>query len=745
MTTTERRIRIPLPAPFRELLKPHRTKVFYGGRGGGKSWAFARALLILAMQSKKRIICAREFQNSIRESVHALLEEQIRTLGLEDFFVVQERAILGPHGSEFVFMGLKQNIHSAKSFEGADILWIEEGQTTSKESLDIIIPTIRKEGSEIWISLNLETEEDPVKTRFIDAPDPDVYVRKVNHDENRYMSSTLEAERLRTLRKIETAKSEKERAQAQADYDHVWLGFPKRLTDAMVLKRWEIREFAIPSNVRWYYGADWGFANDPTALVRCFLDGRNLCISDEAYGYKVELDETAKLFDTVPDSRRWPIIADSARPETISHMCRQGFRVFPAEKWPGSVEDGIAHLNSYERILIHPRCPNFADEARKYSYKVDRMTGAVLPVLVDKFNHLIDACILEGQLIHCADGLRPIESMDVGDLVLTRKGYKPVDQKVLVSNDSEVWELVTASGKKLLATGDHRVFVNAKGFTRIDALEPGDELLTIQSPEEGWERDSTQKRSNGTDMFIDAIRKALDQRIDGILRGLPGREARSISTGRFGSFISVLSHRIITFITKISIPQTTPSKILNAFHASNIFPPTSTPLRPSRSEGRTSTESGPSQRHGTHLPKDSKNTGRLAGWFTKILSLRPSHARHAQKSFFLVRSGKEIAFAPTLASLPGGERAVSITNREPVCNVQKHSQPINIQTQRLVADHVLCVRVTHIRGKVYDIAVRDSPEFFASGILVHNCRYALGSEIKRRAGAVAIPSGLMGR
>lgn len=391
MTETKRVVKIPLPEPFKELLKPHRYKVFYGGRGGAKSWSFARGLLIKAIEKRRRIICAREYQVSIRESVHALLDEQIRILDLGDFFQVQERAINGSNGSEFLFMGLKQNIHSAKSFEGADILWIEEGQTTSKESLDIIIPTIRKEGSEIWISLNLETEEDPVKTRFIDVLDPDVYVRKVNYDENRYMSSTLEAERIRDLRKVETAKSEKERAQAQADYDHVWLGFPKRLTDAMVLKRWEIREFAIPSNVRWYYGADWGFASDPTALVRCFIDGRNLFISDEAYGYKVELDETPKLFDTVPDSRKWPIIADSARPETISHMCRQGFRVFPAEKWPGSVEDGIAHLNSYERILIHPRCPNFADEARKYSYKVDRMTGAVLPVLVDKYNHLVDS------------------------------------------------------------------------------------------------------------------------------------------------------------------------------------------------------------------------------------------------------------------------------------------------------------------------------------------------------------------
>ena len=173
----ETHIWIPIPAPFLEVLSPHRYKVFHGGRGGGKSWAVARGLLIKALESRKRIICAREFMNSIRESVHALLDEQIRLLELDDYFEVQERAIKARNGSEFVFMGLKQNIHSAKSFEGADRLWIEEGQTTSKESLDIIIPTIRKEGSEIWISANLETDEDPIKTRFIDNPDPDVYVR----------------------------------------------------------------------------------------------------------------------------------------------------------------------------------------------------------------------------------------------------------------------------------------------------------------------------------------------------------------------------------------------------------------------------------------------------------------------------------------------------------------------------------------------------------------------------------------
>ena len=388
----ENRISIPIPKPYKELLKPYRYKIFYGGRGAGKSWAVARALLIRAIESRKRIICAREFQISIRESVHALLESQIRMLSLDGFFEVQERTIRSHNGSEFLFMGLKQNIHSAKSFEGADILWIEEGQTTSKESLDIIVPTIRNEGSEIWITLNLETDEDPVKTRFIDNPDPSVYVRKVNCDENRYMSATLEMERLRALALVDSATSDDGRLQAQADYDHVWLGFPKRRTGAMVLKRWVIQPFETPPGVRLLFGADWGFANDPTALVRGFIQGEDLYVDHEAFGSNVELDDTPALFDSVPGSRQWPIKADSSRPETISHMVRRGFRVSAADKWHGSVEDGIAHLNGFKRIVIHPRCRRFADEARLYSYKVDRMTGDILPIIVDANNHGIDAC-----------------------------------------------------------------------------------------------------------------------------------------------------------------------------------------------------------------------------------------------------------------------------------------------------------------------------------------------------------------
>jgi len=345
----------------------------------------------MAMQSRKRIICAREFQNSIRESVHALLDEQIRMLSLGDLFTVQERTILGPHGSEFVFMGLKTNIHSAKSFEGADIIWIEEGQTTSKESLDIILPTIRKEGSEIWITLNLNEESDPVNTRFIVNPPPGAYVRKVNFDENKHMSATLEAERQEALRLIAEAASDEARAQAQADYDHVWLGMPKRLAAAGVIKRWVVMDFETPAGARFYHGVDWGFADDPTALTRWFIQGTDLCVDMEAFGHGVEMDEIPALFDTIPTARTWPIKADSARPETISYVRKKGFNVSAAEKWSGSIEDGLAYLNSFKRILIHPRCKNMAEESRLYRYKVDRMTQEILPIIVDKHNHGYDS------------------------------------------------------------------------------------------------------------------------------------------------------------------------------------------------------------------------------------------------------------------------------------------------------------------------------------------------------------------
>jgi phage terminase large subunit len=175
-------------------------------------------------------------------------------------------------------------------------------------------------------------------------------------------------------------------------YEHIWLGEPKTLSAACILRgKYRIESFQTPDNVRFFFGADWGFSQDPTALVRAYILGNTLYVDQEAYGVGVELDELPQLFEKVPGANTWPIKADCSRPETIAFMRRRGFNVAPARKWAGSVEDGIAYLRGFEQIIIHERCKHTAEEAKLYSYKTDRITGEVLPVILDKWNHAIDA------------------------------------------------------------------------------------------------------------------------------------------------------------------------------------------------------------------------------------------------------------------------------------------------------------------------------------------------------------------
>lgn len=376
-------IDLVFPGKFKPLFKEIRYKVFYGGRGGAKSWQFARALVLIASSQKKRILCVREYQNSIKDSVHKLLKDQIEILGLLEYFKVTDDSIKSTAGSEFLFKGLKKDIQSIKSTEGVDICWVEEAQTVSEDSWSVLIPTIRKEGSEIWISFNPDEEEDPTYKRFVTNPPDDCVSIHVNYTDNKYLPDTLfkEAEYLKRV-----------------DYDayeHVWLGIPKKISNAVVF-RGKYRVESFPDDLylqadRMFYGADFGFAEDPSTLIRFFMLGNKLYIEYEAYGVGVELDEMVQFYHSVPESKRWPIKGDNSRPETISYIRRQGFNIDAAAKWPGSVEDGIAYLRGFEEIIIHERCVHTAKEARLYSYKIDKKTNEVLPIIVDKHNHCWDA------------------------------------------------------------------------------------------------------------------------------------------------------------------------------------------------------------------------------------------------------------------------------------------------------------------------------------------------------------------
>lgn len=182
------------PAKLRFLFEPHRYKVAHGGRGSAKSWSFARALLIQGAQRPSRVLCAREFQNSIAASVHQLLADQIDALGLASFYEVQTTCIRGVNGTEFAFEGLRHNAHKIKSYEGVDVCWVEEAQTVSNASWELLVPTVRKDGSEIWVTFNPQLATDPTYQRFCLRP-VDGVVAEVNWQDNPWFPEVLRAEK----------------------------------------------------------------------------------------------------------------------------------------------------------------------------------------------------------------------------------------------------------------------------------------------------------------------------------------------------------------------------------------------------------------------------------------------------------------------------------------------------------------------------------------------------------------------
>lgn len=377
----------------RAVWAPSRYKIAHGGRGSGKSWGFVRTSLALSSKHKLRVLCVREVQNSIQESIHRLLCDQIEHMRLSPYFDIQKQGLYGNNGSDYIFAGIRTDPAKIKSTEGVDICLVEEAEKVSEESWRALIPTIRKPGSEIWVCFNPREEFDPTYKRFVLNTPSNSRITQINWSDNPWFPAVLEQERNHALDLIRNATDDKLREQAQADYDHVWEGACRTISESQILKgKTVITEFH--PNPSWdgpYFGADWGFATDPTALVKLWIYDNVLYVEHEAWGVGIEIDHTPELFDTISGARTHTIRADSARPETISYMRRRGFDIRGAAKGQGSVEDGIAFLRGFRSIVIHPRCTHFAEEARLYSYKVDRLSGDILPIPIDSFNHCIDA------------------------------------------------------------------------------------------------------------------------------------------------------------------------------------------------------------------------------------------------------------------------------------------------------------------------------------------------------------------
>ena len=361
-----------------------RNMAWYGGRGAAKSWQVARGLLLRCAKEQALTLCAREFQASIADSVLKLLEEQIYLLDLQDIYNVQRNYIECVNGSAFIFKGLRRNINSIKSIEGVKYCWVEEAQTVSKESWDILVPTIRMEGSQIFATFNPYLETDPTYQRYIGSdekpPIDDLYCRLVNYDSNPFFPEVLRKE------------MEWDKAHDYEKYLHVWEGKAIEHLESIVFKNWRIDgHISPPDDAIIRQGADFGF-KDPSCMLRAWVDDHKRCIfvDYEAYGVEVEIDNLPDLFTKIPNAKKWLITADSSRPETISFMRHRGFKIKGTKKGKNSVEEGVEFLKSYT-IVVHPRCQHLIAELGLYKYKTDPKTDEVLPILEDKHNHCIDA------------------------------------------------------------------------------------------------------------------------------------------------------------------------------------------------------------------------------------------------------------------------------------------------------------------------------------------------------------------
>jgi phage terminase large subunit len=374
-------LQIKTPEVFLPLLEPARYKGAHGGRGSGKSHNFADNWIDESISSKLDFVCLRETLKSLEFSVKKLLESKIQQYNAGAYFEVQDRRILSKHGGVTIFEGMQNHTsESIKSLEGFDRSWFEEAQNASEKSLTLLRPTIRKPGSELWFSWNPDLESDPIDRLLrCDTPPPGAIVVEANYMDNPFLPQELYDEMLY------------DRERDFDKYCHVWLGKYRSNSESRVFKNWKVEEFDVDPTAVIRQGADWGFAVDPTVLVQCYIVGRKLYVPYEAYRVGCEITDTPALFMTVPDSESWPITADSARPETISHMQKNGFpKIMPAVKGPKSLEEGVEFLKSFD-IIVHPRCKHTIDELTLYSYKIDPLTNLIMPVLDDKDNHVIDA------------------------------------------------------------------------------------------------------------------------------------------------------------------------------------------------------------------------------------------------------------------------------------------------------------------------------------------------------------------
>lgn len=376
-----------------------RYRSSWGGRGSTKTRAFAIMSAVRGYQWAEAnvsgvILAAREFMGTLADSSLKEIKEAIKSVPfLDAYYEMGEEYVRTKNRRvSYIFTGLRHNLDSIKSKARILLCWVDEAETVSEVAWQKLLPTIREENSEVWVTWNPEKRNSPTSKRFrheqiVDDETGEVIGVGVemNYRDNPWFPHVLELERRQDKKNLSPEK-----------YEWIWEGAYLEMSEAVVFKgKFEVKDF-MPDLRKWngpYQGLDFGFANDPTAGVQCFINENTLYIYRDFSKVELELDDTTRYaLHCIPDFDKYPIIADNARPESISHLKRKGLpRIEACKKGKGSVEDGIAYIQSFDKVVIHPSCTATIHEFKTYSYKTDKLTGEVLPILLDENNHNLDA------------------------------------------------------------------------------------------------------------------------------------------------------------------------------------------------------------------------------------------------------------------------------------------------------------------------------------------------------------------
>lgn len=370
-------VKVEFPKKLKCLFEPKRYKVLYGGRGGGKSWGIARALLVIGAQRKVRILCAREFQNSISDSVHKLLSDQIIELKIDHFYEVLQSSIRGKNGTEFLFSGIRHNASKLKSFESIDISWCEEAVNVSKSSWEILIPTIRAENSEIWISFNPELEEDETYQRFVKFPPENSFVEKVNWSDNPWFPEVLKQE------------MESLRLRDPDSYLSIWEGHCRQTLEGAIYAK-ELRDsqnFGHIMNVPYQamfpvsVFCDLGWADSTVfwfiqkagfeyRIIRAYQNSQQ-----PWHHYLQYLQSLGYVYDHIwlPHDARAKSLGTGKSIEELTRIAGYNVKIVPML----SVEDGINAVRTIFPAMFfdEANCGDGLHALRRYRYDVDTITG----------------------------------------------------------------------------------------------------------------------------------------------------------------------------------------------------------------------------------------------------------------------------------------------------------------------------------------------------------------------------------